>query len=833
MSIVGNVWNSVTSAVSTGVTSVEHLLGIADGDSGAKQPNPAASTSNTPTETPATPDTPTSTPVPTASKYLVPGRRLKNPLGYFSSYNYQISLYMVSPQAYATFIASGRRHMTSLATGKSIEGAILIAQSGGINNKQENRAPGFNFDYYIDNLTLEMTGFKESGSAVATTTYSLNITEPYGFSFISNLSKASKSLQSNAANGPVNPAKNFFILGIKFLGYDASGNLMNGNSIVGGERIDPGADGSSNLFERYYDIIITEMKSTIDGKAMVYHISGSTTQSQAFSSLRGIIGKDVPMTTATVGEALNLLMINMSKQQQEIYAKSTKGPLVQYAVQFIGIGGDLIEGAKMATPDDLDKFKWPGSTATNPTQSNPALEVRSSPDNTARTITVKNGTPILQAIDQIITLSDYAKSALTVLFDSSLEPVNGEVTTLSKDKDAPKVIRWFSCCAEISNIVWNSDVKDWNYTITYLIQPYSTPITDSILAKSGGTYYGPFKKYEYWYTGKNSEILSYSQTLSTAYFNVVINDLPNSTPTGGSDTTVSTASGQTTQQPNQGTLGPTAEAVNNYKASLFDPSAQVEATVHIMGDPDFLASDASPSDDSLYNTFYGTDGYTMNPNSGMTFFEIDFKEAVDYSIGATNDTNATGGITGEPGTLSLNDSIQFWNPGQSDIKGLTYMLVTASSSFSGGKFTQTLKGNMHPIPMPEGVQQAEGRPPASDVPGTSKSTGPTPGNANTAQGKDNLKPDPPPDVTNPANQNNAPDVSGGTTTTRTTTRYADGTVVVETTTTGPVANDDGSQANTIPSQIPQSAAEAEANGRAPQSFNPTATSTPVNISALA
>ena len=87
-----------------------------------------------------------------------PGKRTKNPLGYFTSYNYQLSLYMITPDAYDAFVQSGRKDINVLnnVAGNQTAGALLIAQSGGINNTQENRAPGFNFDYYIDNLKIEI-----------------------------------------------------------------------------------------------------------------------------------------------------------------------------------------------------------------------------------------------------------------------------------------------------------------------------------------------------------------------------------------------------------------------------------------------------------------------------------------------------------------------------------------------------------------------------------------------------------------------------------------------------------------------------------------------------
>jgi hypothetical protein len=77
-------------------------------------------------------------------------------------------------------------------------------------------------------------------------------------------------------------------------------------------------------------------------------------------------------------------------------------------------------------------------------------------------------------------------------------------------------------------------------------------------------------------------------------------------------------------------------------------------------------------------TEYGK-GFTINPNGGQVFIEIDFKEAEDYN--------------NDDGLLTINDSILFWRyPKEvaSQIKGISYMLVEVISSFSKGKFTQEL-----------------------------------------------------------------------------------------------------------------------------------------------
>ena len=88
-----------------------------------------------------------------------PGRRLKNPLGSLASYNYQVALYMITPDAYDAFTASGRTNIEALQT-EGAGGAFLVAQSGGINNNNSQRAPGMELDYYIDNLEISQMVFR-------------------------------------------------------------------------------------------------------------------------------------------------------------------------------------------------------------------------------------------------------------------------------------------------------------------------------------------------------------------------------------------------------------------------------------------------------------------------------------------------------------------------------------------------------------------------------------------------------------------------------------------------------------------------------------------------
>ena len=163
-----------------------------------------------------------------------PGIRSFNPLGNFASYTYQLTLYMITPDAYDSFVLSGRKNINVLAN-ESTGGAYIVAQSGGVNNTSSKRAPGFELDYYIDDLKItQATSGNDTQTESNVTTMSFNIYEPYGFSFLSRLRVASEALQQNSKLPNIrqlqNETKQFFILGVRFQGYDIDGNLLPANN---------------------------------------------------------------------------------------------------------------------------------------------------------------------------------------------------------------------------------------------------------------------------------------------------------------------------------------------------------------------------------------------------------------------------------------------------------------------------------------------------------------------------------------------------------------------------------------------------------------------------
>jgi len=699
---------------------------------------------------------------------IKPGKRTENPLGNFSSYTYQLSLYMITPDAYDAFVESGRKNINSINNISPIAaspdptneaaaelarenststsgttnfaakagGAYLIAQSGGINNTSSKRAPGFDTDFFIDDLKFTQTiGTKDVGAATNISDISFNITEPYGFSLLTKLRRAQNALAAttNTKNFSMvqNPARQFFILGIRFLGYDKDGNIIDPTKILSS---DGNPEGNAfGLYERFIDILIKDMKFKITGKPVVYNIIAvAPHQAIGFGSKFSTIISDTTIVADTVFNALfapessnspaqfeadrdsqatNVLYMTslfskLNYDQQQLVGKGVTIPR-QYDVVFLGPDGEKIKKASLKSKADLDKRKVPTTTATNTSESNQKAATLETPNNYLRTINIAQGTSIIQAVSEIIKQSSYLEDALSQIDNTNLTP-DPDTGTYEKQDISPKELAWFNISAEVKNLGWDPNQGDYVYKITYIIQPYLTPVVVAASAAITTPYYGAHKRYNYWYTGKNTEVISYSQNLDFAYHNVTIQGFglgaPIPSDAQGGATDIPMTVGQPQEQPSQGRINVGMEAQNMYMTSLFSSRDFGSAKITILGDPDFIMQSAPSSINSLYNQFYGTDGFTINPNGGQVFIEINFIEPIDYE-------NSTG-------TMSLNNSIFFYKyPDyiQKDIDsrggGISYVVTRVVSNFQRGKFTQELDCSLNTFadPGPNKTTADQGR----------------------------------------------------------------------------------------------------------------------------
>ena len=658
-------------------------------------------------------------------------RPRKNPLGQFASSTYQITLYMITPDAYDAFLESGRKNINALREAGRVNdpqlkgGAFIVAQSGGT-NIQFRFSPEFQYDYYIDKLTATTYS---GGSEMNTFDLKFNIIEPYGFSFLSNLKRARDRLSTLSSGKSQLPGgeRMMYILGFRFYGYDAEGNILTGKETTGeGLVLDP--NGSVNgLFEKFIDVVITELTFKLDGKATVYTITtGSIGQQEGLGTKRGTVRHGFSFAGSTIEEALGGLAEKLNKDEQ---ASVKSEPRNTYSFEFIGSPDevDRLKNASLVVPNNNLKSSWNTSDAQNTNQVTDGLAARSYPKPNKKVFAAKGGTIINDVVAMIFKQSTYMTDALKGLYNAKTFGKGKPTTSNPTDQQ----LSWYNLSCEVSNARFSDELRDWTYDIKYVIQPFSSPavVTPLLAANPEYSFYGPHKTYEYYFTGQNSEILSYEQSFNNNYYLTAALedglDTPGFTKNDfyppmrpGIRPTVSRA----------GSFNRSVDAQNTALTILYDPNSFIEGKLTIMGDPDYLMTPNPSSLNQVYNRFYGSDNYTINPNGGQIFITIDFKEAIDYDI--------------NNGFLSINDNILFFKypPAiQKLVKGVILQLMSVTNTFDNGKFTQTLTTAIPPLWDPdENTQRTDSTETVPDVRKSATVNYIYPSDSNNA-----LSPDPP------------------------------------------------------------------------------------------
>jgi hypothetical protein len=649
----------------------------------------------TPTQIDITTNSGTTTQGSAGGKTLANGKSptvRANPLGYFSSYSYQLTLYMLTPDAINAFRAGGRRNISDLVVNSSVGnypqggGAYVVCQSGGTNNQDQARAPGFNLDYYIDNLQIQsIVSPNESMNPTTSTKLTFNITEPYGFSFLSRLKLAADTIDQYSGtlnnNSQNNASRQYFVLGIRFYGYDKYGNLLTGKEVIDGRAVDPAGKGNG-LFETFYDILFKKVTFKIDGKATVYNIEAVSVNSDTLSIKNNILPCQITVEATTVQEALlgeTGLIPLINKYWQEMVDNNSIEIGFRFNLEFIGNFNDLQE-SQIVLPEDTTKWKWPIKR-----DPNDPVGIKVAPDPTKRMISFSN-TPsmsVTNAIEKIISLSSFLSDSLKLSYTNDVEPNRESNEEDIIVPDTVSYFRWFNITTNTKILGFDTKQKDYVYEITFVLSPYETPIVLSPYVKNLPPYYGPVKRYEYWFTGKNTEVISYEQQNNNGYFLVSLD------PTLNEEENTYSATANIPVRPNfqqnvdhTGRLFVGSEALGSITTNLYDPKSYSNAKVTILGDPDFLVQDSLNYDPNTkaFNQFYAQNGTTVNPTGGQIFIEIDFKEGVDY-----NDKS---------GLMDINDNITFWQYPENIkkmVKGVSFQVKKIQSYFRAGKFTQDLE----------------------------------------------------------------------------------------------------------------------------------------------
>lgn len=616
------------------------------------------------------------------NEFSSPSMRQSNPLSEFSSSTYKLSLYSITPEAYNSYHAKGKWDKKDL---------LLIVQSGGIlntpdGNLESKRASGFELDYFIDNLEIETaTAGAETGGVSNQLNFKFQVFEPYGITFPTKLVANQVKIQQNTqmkrdVKQQIEALQGHMLLTIRFYGYDENGALVDSSKYNDGSYSKTDAQAA---FERSFPIVINKFNFSISNKVTVYDINAKLVNEQVATGIkRGTMPVNVEITAETVSEAIggpnvdstNGLLDQLNKLQKKLVEDEKQEFPDEYDVVYDEISG--IENA-LIVDKSLNKDKVPMVHVNNAGQVNDrtASQARAQVMRKKRTISFGNGIPIVQAMDQILSQSSYVTDALTFKDSEEPEPVSEDEESYTSNPN-PKTLAWYIIVPKTEITNYDRLRNDYAYKITYVIKRYEVPYVRSLSHKYVPKYYGPHKRYNYWYTGQNSEVLSYEQTYNLLYFNASALSSEGATAKTKDGAPNAAMPGQNADPTSL--MSGAFEAANSVKTFLYSPGDQLKAKISVLGDPDFLMPATSGTVSEILRKWYGPD-FTINPNSGQVFIEIVFQQVEDYN---------------DAGILKPNNDITFWdypNDLKTLIKGMVYMVTKVTSRFSKGKFTQDFK----------------------------------------------------------------------------------------------------------------------------------------------
>lgn len=674
-----------------------------------------------------------------------------NPLSKYASYTYNIGLYMLTPDALNSFETNDRNNLTELLNNGQ---GFVILQSGGI-NKNVNRAAGFELDFYIDNLRIQTKMPVRNGGPITVNKMQFQVFEPYGFSFLANLKKASDQIAklSKLPNvvGQGNPSRNMFVIGLQFRGWDIYGNDITT------------LDDEIGTFSQYWPIIINKLSFKIDGSMVVYDIQAvSTPVSNALSLKNARLDTNFTITAETVEEALKKITEELNKNIKDQKLEDG-GPINKYSIEVINAQGAedfylQFAKAKIALPFNKGKDKQPtGDVDKNPKPTE-ARASKEKPEPSKRVLSGFGGSSIIELVERVVVQSEFMTKALDKVYVSDFEPNQNQKDFPSYDGGKREFL-WYNISAKTQCLGYNKKINDYVWDIKYVISPYRVPMLLSTATAAKDKYYGPVKRYDYWWTGKNTEVLRYEQTNNNGFFITVVkpDEDEEDVSKTGKDASVPVKVGQPAGGNQQGVQNPASQPAAEVVTSLYDPKSFSNAKISILGDPDFLVSDQiSQKGLEVYNQFFaskapgGRDNTQVSVTGGQIFVELDFHEARDY-------------ITETTGLMEINDQITFWQMpeyAKKLVKGVSFLVKGITHSFGGGSFTSELDCtiNVSSFP-PEDTGKAgaaAGNDAGREKPSETKKNSPSPKSSSTANNS-GLKTEP-----KPTPKSNTPSQSAGT-----------------------------------------------------------------------
>jgi len=389
-----------------------------------------------------------------------------------------------------------------------------------------------------------------------------------------------------------------------------------------------------------------------------------TTQAPQKASAAPVAGKQDIFTGLC--DALNSHQLELVKLKQREIPD-------QYVIEF---APSALGDATVKRPGDQNNSQAPMKN--NTTASDKLDQEKQSLNKNAMTWPVAAGTQIVQLIDNVMRVSSYITDQQIV----QISPVADPKTGVQKQVPSPgtgQPMAWFKISVAAEPLGKDNVINDFAYRMTFIVSPYQ-PAQMISQYFPDSKYRGVHKSYQYWFTGQNTQILSYEQKYDNAYRIAMTGigaDLQKKLKTDWRDQNRKIYVA-TSENHAQGAKDYANEPGDNAASFLYDPKSLSTVKMRIVGDPAWLQQGECGLGVSArtFNFAPFTPDGSINFDASAIMFDVSFNQPVDYDFN-----------TGIMNTNTMNR------------QGLpqehyTFTAIECKSTFSKGRFEQELTGKL-------------------------------------------------------------------------------------------------------------------------------------------
>ena len=357
----------------------------------------------------------------------------------------------------------------------------------------------------------------------------------------------------------------------------------------------------------------------------------------------------------------------LNQHQQELVKKKYYEIADEYVINF---ASSSISNAQVVKPGPVT-YKNTAQKVTNTAQAK--LDKDTDQVNVkSQTWQVLAGTQIVQLIDQVMRSSRYITDQQLGNYDA-----NGKWVP-NKTANTNGVVAWYKISVSAQQLGYDKKRRDNAYRMTFTVSPYKINQMDSPYFPPSA-YQGAHKAYNYWFTGLNTQILSYEQEYNNAYYTTLTagGDVAEPPPTGRDQRKRTYMA--TSEQRGQGQANYVNEAADSAAAFLYSVSDFAQVNMKILGDPAWMQQgEVSTGVNAQTFNFkpFNPDG-TINYDSQEVTFTVSFNRPTDYNFN-TGIMNVNSGSDAPKETFA-------------------YVATFCKNVFSKGQFTQELSGTLLPL----------------------------------------------------------------------------------------------------------------------------------------